>query len=192
MRELFREFYRAHMTVVLRCLIVTAICAAVMFFTGTYSNDNLRGLAIAVTVFLGAVTLWTLFDILGAPRSFISKLRCLPEREWETLKNGLRNGLQSAQRLGKRWFFEEHLIYFAKRRIQFFRYDELCSAELNRNKLTVTLSNGEKRPFPFEADENPAVLVAVLRSRNGKLTASVDGSEVDFGKKRAKEKRTGK
>lgn len=182
MKELFGEFYRAHMTVVLRYLIVTAICAAVMFFTGTYTNDNLRIPATAITVFLAAATLWTLFDVFGAPRRFISKLREFPERERETLEKGL----QSAQRLGRRWFLEEHLIYFAKRRIRFFRYDELCSASLDRNRLTVTLSNGEKYPFPFEADENPAVLVAVLRSRNGKLTASVDGAEVDFGKKRTK------
>lgn len=176
MNAIAKEFLRVHLTAALRYFIVTAICAAVMLFTGTYAGDTLRIPAIAVTAFLGAITLWVLFDTLTAPRRFKARILALPESE----RGAIENGVQNARRLGRRWFLEEHLIYFAKRRIRFFRFDELCSAELNRGRLTVTLQSGEKYPFPYEADENPAVLVAVLRSRNSKLTAAVDGKPVNF------------
>ncbi len=179
MKQIAGEFYRAHLSIPLRYFIVTAICVGVMFFTGTYSNAKLRVPAIVVTAFTGAVALWALLDVLSAPKRFKSALARLPEQECEALLNGFGN----ARRLGKRWFSEEHVVYFANRRILFFRFDELRCADLNRNKLTVTLSDGVKMPFPFEADENPAVLVAILRSRNGELAATVDGNRVDFNKK---------
>lgn len=187
MRKISGEFYRAHITIPLRYLIVTAVCVCVMFFTGTYSNDKLRIPAVVVSVFLGAVTLWALADVLYAPKRFERLLEKLPEREREKLLEGL----ESAKRLGQRWFTEEYLIYFAKRRILFFRYDEMRSADLDRKGLSVTLADGGKMPLPFGADENPAVLVAVLRSRNGKLEAYVSGARVDFDKK-TREKRTRK
>lgn len=187
MSTVCREFYRAHITIPLRCLIVTAICVCAMLFTGTYSNDKLRIPAAAASVFLAAVTVWALADVLYAPKRFRAELGKLPERE----RGALLDGLESAKRLGKRWFSEEYLVYFAKRRILFFRYDEMCSADLDRKGLSVALSDGRRMPFPFGADENPAVLVAVLRSRCGTLRATVDGSEVDFDKK-TKEKRTRK
>ena len=182
MELISREFYRAHRSIPLRFLIVSAICAAVFFFTGTYSRENTRLLAVIFSAFLGLLTLWTLVDVLTALVLFKKQLGRLPENEREELVSGL----ESASKLGKRWFSEKYLVYFAKRRIRFVRYDELQSADLKGSKLFLKLSDGSETPLPFESDENPAILVAALRSKNGQMTASVNGKPVDFDKKRNK------
>lgn len=179
MKKLAGEFYRAHFSIPLRFFIVTAICAAVMLFMGTYSNKTIRIPAIIVSAFLVLIFLWSLFDVFTAPLRFKKRLGALSEDE----RLEITNGLETAKKLGKRWFLEKHLLYFAKRRIEVVRYDEILSADLKRNELFLKLADGREAPFPFEADENPAVLVAVLRSKNNGLAASIDGISVDFDKK---------
>ena len=182
MELISREFYRSHRIIPLRYLIVTAICVAAFIFTGTYSRENTRLLAIVFSAFLGLLTIWALVDVLTAPMLFKKQLGRLPESERAEFVSGLEN----ASKLGKRWFSENYFVYFAKRRIRLVRYDELQSADLKGSKLFLKLSDGSETPLPFESDENPAILVAALRSKNGQMTASVNGKPVDFDKKRNK------
>lgn len=182
MKPLIREFYRAHRFVPLRYFVVTAVFAAVLFFTGSYTKEDIRFVAITVSAFMGLLALWSLIDVLTAPLFFKVRLGKLPENE----RKELVSGLDSASKLGKRWFSEKYLVYFAERRIRFVRYDELQSADLKGNRLFLKLSDGSVTPLPFEADENPAILVAALRSKNGQMQASVNGKPVDFDKKRHK------
>ena len=182
MELISREFYRAHRAVPLRYFIVTAICAAAFFYTGTYSRENARLFAIVFSAFLGLLTLWSLIDVLIAPILFKKRIGGLSESE----RTELVSGLENASKLGRRWFSEAHLVYFAKRRIRFVRYDDLQNADLKGSKLFLKLTDDTEIPFPFEMNENPAILVAALRSKNGNMTASVNGKPVDFDKKRNK------
>lgn len=179
MKHITDEFYRAHRSIPLRFLIVSAICVAAFFFTGTYSRENTRLLAIIFSALLGLLTIWALVDVLTAPMIFKKQLGKLPENE----RKELVSGLESASKLGKRWFSESYLVYFAKRRIRFVRYDELESAELKGSRLFLKLADGSETPLPFEVSENPAILVAALRSKNGKMKAFVNGKNVDFEKR---------
>ena len=182
MKPVTREFYRAHMAIPLRYFIVTAICGAAFFFTGSYTRENSRLVAIIASALMGTLTLWSLIDVSVAPMLFKKQLGRLPENE----RKELVSGLDGASKLGKRWFSESYLVYFAKRTIRFVRYDELQSADLKGSKLFLKLTDGTETPLPFEANENPAILVAALRSKNGNMTASVNGKTVDFDKKRNK------
>ena len=180
MRDIAREFYRAHKAVPIRFLIVTVICEAVLWISGTFARENTRIPAIAVSAFLVIITLWALFDVLTAPKRFERRLEQMPENIGEEI----RTGFSGAHKLGERWFLDNYLIYFVKRRIQILRFDEIRSADLKGNKLYMSLADGKSTPLPFGADENPAILVAALRSRNGQITASIDGKPVNFNKKR--------
>ena len=179
MKPIAREFYRAHRYVPLRYFIVTAICAAAFFFTGSYTHENTRLVATIASSLMGTLTLWSLINVLIAPLLFKAQLDKLSEDE----RNELLSGLEGASKLGKRWFAEKHLLYFAKRRIRLVRYDEMESADLKGSRLFLKLSDGSEMPLPFEADENPAILVAALRSKNGQMKASVNGRNVDFEKR---------
>lgn len=187
MNDITRAYYRAHFFIPLRYFAVAAICVCVMLFSGTYSRENLGIAAIVVSAFLCALTLWSLVDILTAPMRFKIWLKRLPESE----RGELADGLKTAKRLGKRWFSESHLVFFCKRRIKAMRFDEMRSADLKGNRLFIVSVDGKALPLPFEADENPAVIVAALRSKNEHISASIDGRVIDFGKK-SKEKRTPK
>lgn len=179
MKAIAREFYRAHRFVPLRYFAVCAICIAAFFLTGAYARENTWILATAASSFLAAAALWSLIDVLIAPRLFAKRLEKLPESgRSEVLSN-----FSNAASIGKRWFFENYLLYFAKRRIVIVRYDELQSADLKGGRLFLRLADGKTLLLPFESSENPAVLVAALRSKNSRLTAAIDGKPVDFDKK---------
>lgn len=180
MKQITGEFYRVHRLIPLRFLVISAICVAVFFFTGTYFRENIRMFAIILSAFLGLLTLWALADVLVAPIVFERRLGRLSEGE----RTEIVSGLENASKLGCRWFEENYLVYFAKRRIRFVRYDELQSADLKGSRLFLKLADGTETPLPFGHGENPAILVAALRSKNGKMKASVNGKNVDFDKKR--------
>lgn len=182
MKLITHEFYRANLPFTLGYLIAAAIVAAAYCFTGSYTRENTRFVAVIVSAVMGAIALWSLINVLIAPMLFKKQLGELAEDE----RNELVSGLESATKLGKRWFSENYLVYFAKRRIRFVRYDEMQSADLKGSKLFLKLSDGTEAPLPFEFSENPAILVAVLRSENGQMTASVNGKPVDFDRKRNK------
>ena len=185
-KKIAGEFYRANISIPIRFLIVSVICAAVLFFTGTFARDNTRVFAIIASAFLCLLTLWALVDVLIAPYIFKKRL----EKEADACSE-LDGGLEKAHKIGKRWFFENHLLYFAKRRIQLIRYDEIKSADMKKTRLYLALENGKSLPFPFESSENPAILVAALRSKNEKMKATIDSKTVDFDKKKKKKgKRT--
>lgn len=184
MSLIVREYYRAHYPIVLRFFTIAAVCVCVMLFTGTYSRENVGIPAVIVSVFLGLLAVWSALDVLTAPARFRILLKKMDEPE----RREIIDGFETAKPLGRRWFLKSHLVYFAKRRIKAVRYDDMLSADLRGNKLSLSLSGGKTVPFPFTADENPAVLVAVLRSRNENLSATIDGKPVEFGK--GKEKAT--
>ncbi|MDE6728684.1 MAG: hypothetical protein K2J80_12215 [Oscillospiraceae bacterium] len=179
MKAIVREFYRAHRFVPLRYFTVCAICVAAFFLTGAFERGSTRISAVIVSAFLAAAALWSLIDVLIAPRLFAKRLGKLPESGRSEVLSNFSNTVS----IGKRWFFENYLLYFAKRRIVVLRYDELQSSDLKGSRLFLRLADGRKLPLPFEPNENPAVLVAALRSKNGQLAATIDGKPVDFVKK---------
>ena len=69
------------------------------------------------------------------------------------------------------------------------KYDEIKSADMKKMRLYLALENGKSLPFPIEPSENPAILVAALRSKNGKMKATIDGKTVDFDKKKKKKRK---
>ena len=164
----------------MRFAIVWAICTAVLFFTGTFTRGSTKIPAIVVCAFLGIMTVWAALGVMIAPGRFKKRLASLPEGDREEILSGF----STVPSIGKRWFFEAHLLYFTKGTIELVRYDELESADMKRNKLFLKLADNRELPLPFDGSENPAMLVAALRSRNGKLKATIDGKPVDFDKKK--------
>lgn len=180
MSAIAAEYYRASFGVPLRFFIVAAVCAAAFAFTGSYSRENTRALAISASAVMAALALWKLFEMLAAPMRFKKRLAALPEN----VSLAITADFAAVPALGRRWFYEEYLLYFDGRGIRLIRYDEMRSADLKGNRLYLALKSGGSAPLPFTASENPAVIVAVLRSRNGGLCATIDGRSVDFEKKK--------
>lgn len=179
MKAISKEFYRAHRSLPIRYFTVNVICAVVSYLTGAYSRESTRVPAIIVSAFLWLAALFLLVDILIEPARFKRRLGRLPDNVGEEIISGF----ESAPALGDRRFLENYLVYFAKRRIRFLRFDELRSADLKGNRLFLSLADGKAELLPFEPSENPAVIVAALRSKNGQMKATIDGRSVNFDKK---------
>lgn len=180
MRAIAAEYYRASFGVPLRFFIVAAVCAAAFSLTGSYSRENARVLAFSASAVMAALALWKLAEMLTAPLRFGKRLAALPENA----SAAITADFAAVPTLGRRWFYEEYLLYFDRRGIRLIRYDEMRSADLKGNRLYLALEGGSVVPLPFTASENPAMIVAVLRSRNGGLCATIDGRSIDFDKKK--------
>lgn len=177
LKNIYSDYRKTFRSYPIRWWIVTAIEIAVYLFTGMFSKADIRRtLAIfgaALFVITSAlVTLNVLFFECG---KFKKRLNALPESE----QNAVLEQYEKAPALGKRRFLEEYLIYFGNMKIIAVKYSEIKSAELKGYKLL--LDTGKKKPLkmPFEAEENPAVLVAAMRSRNPNISVILNGKIVE-------------
>lgn len=169
-----REYLRANRSTPIRFGIVTAICLAAFLISGAFVKEKTRILAIALSAFLLGITLWALLDVLTEPKRFLKRYPGI----------GSIISSEEPHKLGRRFFYEEFFVYFGRRRICVMRYDLVQCVEMRGNKLFMKLKDGKELPLPYEYSENPAILVAALRSKNPRLTAAIDGREVNFNKKK--------
>lgn len=177
MKKIISDYRKTIWTLPLRWWIVTVIETAVYFFTGVFSRGGTsRTLAIICTSVFVLVSLYiTLTVLFIAPRRFKKRLNALPENE----RNSVLKQYETSPTIGNRHFLDEYLIYFVGTNIVFPKFSEIRSAELKGFKLLLDI--GEKKPLkmPFGADENPAILVAAMRSRNPNISVILNGKIVE-------------
>lgn len=132
------------------------------------------GLAILACFLIAAVDT-TLNIAVFAKRKLETELNAMPEEK----RNELLAQYETAHAIGGRKFLDEYLVYSYGTRLVLLKYRDIRSAELKGYKLLLDI--GEKRPvkMPFDAEENPALLVAAMRSRNPKISVILNGKVVE-------------
>ena len=175
LRKLISDYRRENLPFVIRWWIITAVELMVYVFTGMFKKGDFRtALAIAFTAAFVFMSVYvTLFVFVIMPQSI--------KRRFMALSGGaaVLEQYENAPRLGKRRFLEEYLIFFYNMKMFLVKYSEIKSAELKGYKLL--LDTGGKKPLkmPFDVDENPAMLVAALRSRNADISVILGGKVVE-------------
>lgn len=173
LKKLLSDYRRESRSFPIRWWIVTAIEAAVYIFTGMFQKGDFRTvLAIAFTAAFVTMSVYvTLYVFVLAPLGIKKRLKGMPCTVSEQY--------EKAPKLGKRRFLEEYLIYFYNMKMFLVKYSEIRSAELKGFKLL--LDTGGKKPLkmPFDADENPAIIVAALRSFNPNISVILGGKLVE-------------
>lgn len=178
MEKIIKDYQKKVRIMPLRWWTVTVLEFAVCFFIGAFRSEGIsRILAIAFTAFFVIVSVFVTVNVfLTVPNKFKKRMNSLPENE----KNSIitQYGKSSAV-IGSRHFLDEYLICFIGIDISLLKFSEIKSAELKGFKLL--LDTGGKKPvkMPFEADENPAILVAALRSRNPNISVILNGKVVE-------------
>lgn len=153
-----------------------ALVAATFALTGMFSRPGFRVAAIILTAGMVGISLYaTLNALVFAERRFKKRMSALPEKE----RSDIVNQFENAVNFGYRWFLEEYLLYFTNTRIVLIKYSEILSAELKRNKLILQLSSGKPAKIDLSPDENPAVLVAAMRSKNPDISVILNGKVVE-------------
>ncbi|MDE6031500.1 MAG: hypothetical protein K2G32_07775, partial [Oscillospiraceae bacterium] len=133
MRQIIRDFYKAHISLLIRYSVIVAICITAFFMTGIFARDNTRVPGIIISAFLGACLIWAAVDIfIIAPKNFRKRLGQLPEGSTAEVVDNY----PQAYRIGVHKFYRENwIIFYSYRRIKLMRYDEIRSADLRRNGI---------------------------------------------------------
>lgn len=80
--------------------------------------------------------------------------------------------------LGKRFVFDKCIVFFNNWIIQAVDFSEITAAQLKKRKIVLTLNSGKTLAMPYYPDENPAVICAVLRSKNEKIDIVINGKHI--------------
>ncbi len=178
MQRIIRDFCKAHISMLVRYVIVAAVCIAAFFLTGIFSKDNTRLAGIIVAAFLGAVLVWAFVDVLAAaPARFKKSLSALSDSE----RRAVLNGYGSAVRLGNRFFYEkDFLLLYSNRRLLLLKYGEITSADAKKSNIFLTLKNGKQALMPVEPTENDTMLLAALKRFNPEIKFLINGEPINL------------
>ncbi|MDE7399234.1 MAG: hypothetical protein K2N06_06865 [Oscillospiraceae bacterium] len=153
-----------------------ALVTAVFTLTGMYTRSGFRIAAIILTAGMVGISLYaTLNALIFTEFRFKKRMSALSEKE----RSDIANQYDNAVNFGYRWFLEEYLLYFTNTNIALLKYSEILSVELKRSKLLLRLSNGKTAKMDLSPNDNPAVLVAAMRSKNPDISVMIDGKVVE-------------
>lgn len=152
------------------------LVAVVFALTGMYTKPGFQIAAIISTAGMVGISLYaTLNALVFAERRFKKRMSALSEKE----RSDIADQYENAVNFGYRWFLEKYLLYFTNTKIVMLNYSEILSAELKRNKLILQLSSGKTAKMDLSPDDNPAVLVAAMRSKNPDISVILNGKVVE-------------
>lgn len=179
MKQILRDYFRAHFSIPIRYVFVTAVCVGAFFLTGIFSRDSTRVAGIVVSAFLTGVAIWAAVDIFAvAPQKF----RKNTERLTETEREEIVSGYETAPKLGARRFYrDKYVMFYSYRRIILLKYDEIISAKPKGTRgenIFLKLADGKTVLMPVLPTENGAVLMAALRAGNPDIKIYINGKLV--------------
>ena len=161
---------------------------AVLFALGlslaVLANRKLLIPAIVISAyFIIMSVVGTLEVAVNEPARFKKTLGGFPENE----RNKISAEYGKAAKFYRKWFLEEYLLFYLKRRIMLIRYDEIESAESKGFKIWLKMTEGRMTALPLLPNENPAVIIAALRVKNPNISVLINGKVVESMEKRKME-----
>lgn len=190
MEHIIKDFYKAHISLLIRYTVIVAVCLLAFFMTGVFARDNTRIPGIIIAAFLGACLIWAAVDIfLIAPEKFRKRLGELPEGGAEEIISGYPTALG----IGVHKLYRENwIIFYSYRRIKLMRYDEILSADLGRSGILLKLRGGAETLIALRSGESGEILLAAIKGRNGDIGITLNGEPAHFAKKSAENEPDGK
>ena len=180
MNKIISDYRRANTRVLVGYWLCTLLVIAGFFLSGVIFKTYLAIPALVLALFLTAVSVITTLNItVKVPHKF--------KREFEILSPDIQASVSKqypkAAKLGASRFMDDCFIYCSGRQICLLRYDEIRSVEDRGKELGLTLRDGKTSALTVHAGENPAIIMAALRSKNNRIKFFINGKEVDFNKR---------
>lgn len=174
--KIYADYLKTRRSWIVRRWVIVAIEAILCVVVFTFNNgvSFFFGLAILACFLIAAVDT-TLNIAVFTKRKLDTELNAMTEDK----RNALLTQYETAHAIGSRKFLDEYLVYSYGTQLVLLKYRDIRSAELKGYKLLLDI--GEKRPLkmPFDAEENPALLVAAMRSRNPDISVILNGKVVE-------------
>lgn len=173
--KLLRDYRKTFRRVIVCDWICAVLIIIGLVLSGSYADLRVIP-AVVCTIGMCGIAIWQTLGILVFERKrLIKRLNGLPEGD----KEKILSRYESAHDIGKRWFLDDYLLFFRNRHIELLRYDQINSAEPKGFKLELVLLGGKIERLGLGADENPAMLVALLRSKNPDISVKLNGQIIE-------------
>lgn len=170
MNEILKQYRKIYSVTLIGTWTVCAVCAIALALTGVFKDNPFRAVIISAALVL--LSLFYTVDYIVQPLIFKRKI----SKADGELENSLK---EKPARFPMRFFFGNIVVFFANRKIKFADCGKIISAELKRTKIRLTMKDGGVLNMPFKADENPAMLCAILRTLNGDIDFLINGKHID-------------
>ncbi len=170
MKEVLNKYRKIYRVTVIGNWSVAALCAAALACMGTFEKRPFNA-----CIIVGALTLLSLFytvEFIAEPLIFKRKISKAGGDLMCSLK-------EKPASFSTRFIFGNTAVFIANWKIRYVDCGEIAAAELLQRRIRLTLKDGKILNMPFKANENPAVLCAVLRSINGEIDFVINGKHID-------------
>lgn len=174
--KIIKDYRKTFRHVIIGDWISAALIIIAFALSGVYVKFPLVIAAVICTVVMCGIAIWQTLGILVLERRrLVRRLDSLPEGD----KEKILSRYESVHDIGKRWFLDEYLLFHRDRHIELLRYDTILSAEPKGFKLYLELPGGKTERLGLGADENPAMIVAALRSKNPQISVKLNGQVIE-------------
>ncbi len=170
MKEILNQYRKVYRVAVIGNWSVAALCAAALACMGTFEKRPFNA-----CIIVGALALLSLFytaEFIIEQLIFKHRIARAGGELMDSLK-------KKPARFTTRFFFGNTAVFFANWKIKYVDCMEINAAEMLRRKIRLTLKDGKILNMPFKANENPAMLCAVLRSLNGEIDFVINGKHIE-------------
>lgn len=174
--KIIKDYRKTFRNVIISDWISAVLIIIAFVLSGVYVKFPLVIVAVICTAVMCGIAIWQTLGILVLERRrLVRRLNSLPEGD----KEKILSRYESVHDIGKRWFLDEYLLFHRDRHIELLRYDTILSAEPKGFKLYLELSGGKTERLGLGADENPAMIVAALRSKNPQISVKLNGQVIE-------------
>lgn len=173
--KIIMDFRKTFRRITIWDCISAVLETAAFLLCGVFTRMPFAVIAVFCTAFFWGFAAWSLNMFLLSGKRFAKKLEDIPEDK----RTELLSQYENAHSLGKRWFLGEYLLFYRNRRIELLRYDVIRSAEPKGFKMELELLDGKTERLPLEPNENPAFIVAALRSKNPQISVKLNGQVIE-------------
>lgn len=174
--KIIKDYRKTFRNVIISDWICAALIVIAFVLSGVYVKFPLVIVAVICTAVMCGIAVWQTLGILVLERRrLVRRLNSLPEGD----KEKILSRYESVHDIGKRWFLDEYLLFHRNRHIELLRYDTILSAEPKGFKLELELPGGKIERLGLGVDENPAMIVAALRSRNPRISVKLNGQVIE-------------
>lgn len=175
MEKIISDFRKRVKSAVIRFWGGTLTVLVILLLTRTFSKESTRVMAFIIAGGIILLTLfWTVEYLILCAARFKKRFGSLPKTEQDKIAEQY----EKTKPLNEKWFLDDYLLYF-RNDIMLVKYSDIQKAELWKNRLRLHLTDNTIQPLPTWIDENPAVIVALLRSKNSEISVMIDGKVVE-------------
>lgn len=190
MKAILRDFYRSNLSLLIRAVLITAVCALCLDLTGMYGRDNTRIAAIVITAFLALSLVRLFIQVFAiAPAQFKKRLAELTEKERAEVLGRYADSVE----FGSKRIYSDigFFLYFAGKKIHLLRFGDIAKADMRSGGVNITMKDASEYFVPVGKHETAEMFWGMIHARNACAEQTIGGRPKDEVLAQTRRNRTG-